>query len=272
MIKTISILALVIGFALFFVFHTDDSIILGKIGINQENQLLLLNQFTDNWNKVLAEYVDSEGKVNYAELHQKRHKIDALMLDLGSLKINALGSQQKLATYINLYNFLTIAGIIHFYPLNSIREKTSVNGFNFWKDLYFQFYDVRLTLDQIEHEILRKMNEPRIHFAIVCASVSCPVLLNRAYRPEIIDEQLNSQTKLFFADPLNISWDYANKSVRLSSICSWFKSDFGNTDERLLEFIWPFLSSEVQAKISDIKTFKVGRELTYDWSLNQQDL
>ena len=231
----------------------------------------ILENFNARWNRLLSEHVDVEGNVDYEGLVLKSDQIIDILNSLGMLKINSLKGNQKLAAHINFYNFLTIAGILHFYPLNSIRDKVSKFGFNFWKDLHFQFFDTTLSLDQIEHEILRSMNEPRIHFAIVCASISCPKLLNKAYEAETLDAQLTLQSKHFFRQSKHIQWDHTRKSVRLSGIMYWFREDFGASDQNILNFIWPYLNDPLQRKIKDISEYEIGAALKYDWGLNEQE-
>ena len=143
-------------------------------------------------------------------------------------------------------------------------------GFNFWKDLRFQFFDKTLSLDQIEHEILRGMNEPRIHFAIVCASISCPQLLNQVYKEVTINEQLSNQSRAFFNDKKHIVWNHENKMVRLSGIMYWFREDFGASDENILKFLWQYLNEDIKAKVESLTDYQIGPALPYDWGLNEQ--
>ena len=270
MLKTISVIGLISFFAFMSKFYTQDTIVFGVKGQNNIDQERIITEFTDEWDALLKKYVDSSGNVNYAALKTNPEQLNTILKTLGSLKVKILSGKLKLNTHINLYNFLTIFGIVHFYPIDSIRDKVTVGGFNFWKDMYFQFYDLKLSLDEIEHNILRKMNEPRIHFAIVCASASCPLLRNEAFRVNKINEQLGNQTNLFLSDPFNITWDHKSKNVRLSAIFSWFKTDFGNTDEEVLSFIWPYLQSDLKNEIGNISDYSIGPKLHYDWSLNEQ--
>ena len=115
------------------------------------------------------------------------------------------------------------------------------------------------------------MNEPRIHFAIVCASISCPKLLNKAYEAETLDAQLTLQSKHFFRQSKHIQWDHTRKSVRLSGIMYWFREDFGASDQNILNFIWPYLNDPLQRKIKDISEYEIGAALKYDWGLNEQE-
>jgi len=121
----------------------------------------------------------------------------------------------------------------------------------------------------MEHKVLRKMGEPRIHFAIVCASHSCPRLLNRAYRAESVDEQLMSNTKDFFANPENFHYDASRNTFFLSSILKWFAEDFGADTRAQSKTIAPFLPNRVAQEAAQRGTVQF-RYLDYDWSLNEQ--
>ena len=119
--------------------------------------------------------------------------------------------------------------------------------------------DKDYSLGDIEHKILRKMNEPRIHFAINCASVSCPKLLNSAFQEKQLETQLTQATRSFLMDS---SKNILNKNkLKLSKIFFWFKKDFGSKKERL-DFIKKYSDLEYNKPVIDY--------LDYDWSLNTQ--
>jgi hypothetical protein len=126
-----------------------------------------------------------------------------------------------------------------------------------------------VSLDQIEHEVLRKLGEPRIHFAIVRASRSCPRLLNRAYTAVDLDNQLVFNTQDFFGDPGNFRHDSARRVFHLSSILSWFADDFGSDQAARLRTIAPYLPTReaYQAAVGNSVT---ASYLDYDWGLNAQ--
>ena len=139
----------------------------------------------------------------------------------------------------------------------------------------------QLTLDSIEHEILRKnYTEPRIHAALVCAAVSCPYLRTEAYRAETLDEQLDDQVKIFLDRDEVFKIDREKGEVRISAIFGWFGQDWvpqygvkegfaGNDNEKaVLNFISQYLPSEDQSYLKD-GDYKVAYS-GYDWSLNRQ--
>lgn len=96
----------------------------------------------------------------------------------------------------------------------------------------------------MEHEILRKMQEPRIHFAIACASIGCPKLLNRAYLPGMLEQQLADNTRAFFSDSSKFRYDSANRMFYCSPILDWFKADFGRDQATRLKQIAPGCPSD----------------------------
>jgi len=262
---TLGITALV-----WFLYPNKTEVVLGSQSKQVADTNSLIQKFNRQWGQILNAYVDLNGNVNYLRLSKENKQIAEILNLLGALDTSTLKDDLKLASHINFYNFLTIAGILHFYPLKSIRDKVSPFGFNFWKDLRFQFFDTTLTLDQIEHEILRGMNEPRIHFAIVCASISCPKLLNQVYEEVTINEQLSNQSRAFFNDKKHIVWNHENKMVRLSGIMYWFREDFGASDENILKFLRQYLSEDIKAKVENISDYQIGPAIPYDWGLNEQ--
>ena len=132
------------------------------------------------WDQLLRKYVDDNGMVNYRAWHASqtdRRKLSQYLNQLSTASSGASSSRDgKLAFWINAYNAVTVHGILREYPTSSIRNHTAkLYGYNIWKDLKLQVDGSAYSLDDIEHKLLRKMGEPRIHFAIVCASIGCPI-------------------------------------------------------------------------------------------------
>ena len=159
----------------------------------------------------------------------------------------------KLAYWINAYNALTIQLILENYPLQSIRDLDDP-----WDTNCFKSKDQSYTLGAIEHQILRKMDEARIHFAINCASASCPKLKNEAYQEKQLEAQLTEATRDFLMDTTKNK--LSEERLQLSRIFLWFGNDFGSKAERL-EFISQYSGLNLNRPKIDY--------LTYDWSLNQ---
>lgn len=224
------------------------------------------------WQVLLSRYVDDDGQVSYGTWKQSNVDVQRLNAYLQSLASGDPGAatsrSAKLAFWINAYNAVTIRGILREYPTTSIRNHTAkLFGYNIWDDLQLSVGGKRYSLNQIEHEILRKMDEPRIHFAIVCASVSCPRLLNEAYTSEQLETQFDSNTIHFFANASNCRFDKITNTLYLSSILKWFAEDFGTDRAAQLRRIASWMPSDAakQAAAAGNPTVKY---LDYDWSLN----
>ena len=208
-----------------------------------------------DWNMLLKKHVASNGDVNYKSFQKDRK---ALAIYLKELAVNSpsddWSQQEKLAYYINLYNAATVQLVIDNYPLKSIKNLKSP-----WDKEWIKIGENRVSLGQIEHKILRKMKEPRIHFAINCASYSCPKLFNEAFTPEQIENQLQKAATHFINDPKknHLSTD----AVQLSLIFKWYKEDF-TEKASLIAYINSY------AEIPIPSNAKINY-LQYDWRLNE---
>lgn len=241
------------------------------IGQTQEQTISISAVSHASFDNLLKTYVDYNGDVNYTDW--KKNDSEALETYLGSLAsadTNKRASKShQLAFWINAYNALTIHGILEKYPTSTIRNHTAkLFGYNIWKDLKVTVGDNAYSLDDIEHEILRKMDEPRIHFAIVCASHSCPKLLNEAFDAHKLDAQLSQNAIGFFANPENYEFD-GNK-VKLSSILDWFGEDFGDNSSEVLQAITAYLPEEDAAALAEAEGNLKVSYLPYSWKLNDQ--
>lgn len=167
-------------------------------------------------------------------------------------------NREKLAFYINAYNILTIKLILDNWPLESIRDIGSFFR-GPWDIVVLNNADGQLTLDDIEHNIIRKLNEPRIHFAVNCASISCPDLRHEAYRAELLDEQLEDQTRLFLNNEKGLLVE--NNRLRLSKIFDWYAEDFEN---------YGSLESFVRLYRPELQFSSVRTNLPYNWNLNSR--
>ena len=206
------------------------------------------------FNDLLKENVTGKGKVDYNGFKSERAKLNSYINYLGThLPTSGNTKEDKLAYWINAYNALTIDLILRNPGIKSIKDISSPWDQSLWK-LGDKFYD----LNEIEHNILRKMNEPRIHFAIVCASVSCPKLQNEAFTATDLESQLTNATKEFLSDSSKNS--LSRNKLELSRIFKWFAKDF-RKDQSLIDFL---------NKYSDIKISQNTsvRYKDYDWSLN----
>ncbi|HMO15892.1 MAG TPA: DUF547 domain-containing protein [Pirellulaceae bacterium] len=239
---------------------------------NAVDQIQISKVDHSSWNELLNKYVDSDGMVNYTAW--KANAEDTRMLDqylLRLSKVNPRGTQEDmLAFWINAYNAVTIKGILREYPTSSIRNHTArFVGYNIWKNLKLTVANKQYSLDDIEHQVLRKMGEPRIHFAIVCASIGCPRLLNEAYVPDRLDHQLTKNAKSFFADQTKFQFDAKRQRFHISPILKWFAEDFGSSQSAQLKAISTYLPDAAAMEMASMGKGSVSY-LEYDWGLNDQ--
>ena len=237
------------------------------------NQLVTMDRIDHSaWDSLLKRYVDTKGNVNYTAWLNSPADVRALDGYLNSLSQadprQRASKAATLAFWINAYNAVTIKGILREYPTTSIRNHTArLYGYNIWKDLLLVVGGYSYALEQIENEVLRKMGDPRIHFAIVCASHSCPRLLNEAYTADRFDEQITVNTRNFFANPENFR--YTNGMFYLSSILKWYAGDFGSASAQQLQTIAPYLPDRAAQQAAAQGAGRISY-LSYDWSLNDQ--
>lgn len=215
------------------------------------------------FNELLSKYVSVEGVVDYKGFIQDSLEFNKYLNLLALNPPQKKWSDNQIKAYwINAYNAYTIQLIIRGYPVKSIKDLGgSIYKVNTPWDIKFihignEVYD----LNNIEHGILRKdFEEPRVHFAVNCASVSCPRLRNEAYLPEKLDSQLDDQARLFINyTPKN---NITNEKAELSKIFSWFRGDF-KKDGTVIDFINKY--SEVQITEETEISY-----LEYTWNLNE---
>lgn len=223
------------------------------------------------WSTLLQRYVDGEGLVNYSAWKREgQGALAAYLEQMAAVAPGMLGSEsERIAYWINVYNALTVHGMLAFYPTKSIKDHVSlVFGFHFWKDTKIEVEGVVRSLDAIEHKILRKMGEPRIHFAIVCASLGCPRLRNHAYAGEGLGAQLDDNARHFFSKPRNYRLDRAKNTLYLSSIFDWFGNDFGSGEQALRDVAAGYVSEEDRRYL--LRRKPAIEFLHYDWRINEQ--
>ena len=166
---------------------------------------------TGTYNSLLQKYVDKKGNVDYKNLKKEETKLTEYLSFLAKTTPQKSWSNNKTkAFWINAYNAYTLKIILDNYPTKSIKD---INGP--WRKKIVTIGNDQLSLGEIEHSILRKMNEPRIHFAINCASISCPNLLNEAFTASKIEAQLERTTKAFINSDKN---KISASNVKISEI------------------------------------------------------
>jgi len=209
------------------------------------------------WDELVKKYVDEHGFVNYKGFKNDQEQLTSYLNYLSTTYPNESWTvQEQLAYYINLYNAATVGLILDNYPIESIKEISKP-----WGITIIKLGDERFSLGDIEHVILRKMNEPRIHFAINCASFSCPNLLNEAFTAATIEEQLERVSFSFINGNKN---DISTDNPQLSKIFKWYKNDFLFEGEKdLIGFINQYSNIKIERK-ADIDYKE------YNWNLNEK--
>lgn len=216
------------------------------------------------WDSLLQKYVSDEGRVNYQGILADSTSLNRYLSLLGENHPNRSWSEdEQLAYWINAYNAFTVQLIVRNYPVESIKDLGGaiykVN--TAWDIKFVQIGDRTYDLNNIEHDIIRaNFEEPRIHFAVNCASVSCPKLSNKAYTAAQLDEQLTAAAKGFVNNPSKNT--LSATGAELSRIFKWFKGDFTDGGLSLVEFINQF----AETKLSEDTAIDY-RE--YDWNLNE---
>ena len=191
------------------------------------------------------------------------------LADLAAAKPGALDESDRFPFWVNAYNLLAIKTVLDRYPVSSIKD-----GGNFlfpiWKKKVGTAAGKEYSLDEIEHGILRKeFSEPRVHFAVVCASLSCPDLRPEPYEGARLDEQLDDQAERFLENRTKGLVPGADrKSAEVSSVFKWFGDDFEATGG-VAGFIRDHAAPKTRAAVADLKDDGLSY-LDYDWTLNDQ--
>ena len=207
------------------------------------------------WNSLLSMYVNINGLVDYNSLDKSEPELDKFLEILSTTKIdNTWSNNDKMAYWINVYNAFTIKLVLKNYPIDSIKDLS-----NPWGKEFFKINGVLMSLGHVEHKILRKFNDPRIHFAINCASLSCPRIIRIPYKGKNVDRLLERQTLEYLNNKkVNIITD---DTYQLSKLFSWFKKDFKLEEQSLIDFVNKY--SEIKISNQKNKGF-----LKYNWKLN----
>lgn len=216
------------------------------------------------WSALLQKHVSDKGHVAYGDFLKDSTALNGYLKTLSACPPSERWTkQERLAYWINAYNAFTVKLVLRHYPVKSIKDigpRLAIPMLNsVWDAKFFAIGGERMSLNHIEHNILRKaFEEPRIHFAIVCASYSCPKLLNVAYSADDLEQQLQGQAVSFINDPKRNR--IGKDELELSAIFSWFKGDFTKNGS-LVDFIRKYSKTAFSEKP------KVSH-LDYDWSLN----
>lgn len=221
------------------------------------------------WTRLLEAYIqesaDGVNRFDYAGLKANTDDsatLDAYVASFETLDFDALSEDEQFAAWANLYNALTVQHIVGRYPVKSIRSGYIVGP---WKRVKVLADGQEVSLDDIEHNILREnWDEPRVHYAVNCASYGCPNLLPKAWTGETLDEDLNAAARDYVNHARGVTIR-SNGTLQVSQIYKWFREDFGGSNEGVIEHLLEHADEDLAAQI------RANPRITkheYDWSLN----
>lgn len=227
------------------------------------------------WAGLLRAYVipgaDGLNRIDYGAFKRDgRHALKTYLQAISRIDLSTLDRREQFALLANLYNAKTIDIVLDHYPVKSIKD-ISLGGGLFatftggpWKAKVLTLGGVSLSLDDIEHEILRKsFKDPRVHYAVNCASIGCPNLGTEAFTGARLDQQLDAAARAYINSPRGIAVN--GTSLQVSSIYEWFKEDFGGGDAGVLRHLQTYAEPALLARIKAIDRIS---NHNYDWRLN----
>lgn len=225
------------------------------------------------WNKIVAEHVtykDGQSYFKYKELKENSTALKNLNSYLGELSaisqstFDKYNEAQRFSFLVNAYNAFTIKLIVDNYPVDSIKDIGGLFS-SPWKKEFFKLFGKKAHLDHIEHGLLRKdFSEPRVHFAVNCASIGCPNLLDQAFTAENLEELLVKGEKAFFEQKSKNRLDLKKERVYASKIFDWFGVDFEKKHGSLKKYLAKVYNEpKIDSKDIDVKF------TSYSWDLNE---
>ncbi len=226
------------------------------------------------WDRFLKRYVarsaDGINRVAYAKVTQAdRQSLDTYVGRLTATKVSRLGRAEQRAYWINLYNALTLKVVLARYPVASIRDIDISPGLfadGPWDRKLVTIEGAKVSLNDIEHRILRPIwRDPRLHYALNCASLGCPNLRRDAYTAANTDALLEAGARDYVNHPRGVTIDGSGLTV--SSIYVWFKPDFGGSDAGVIAHLRRYAAPGLEKKLG--RTSSIARHV-YDWRLNDR--
>ncbi|WP_179346606.1 DUF547 domain-containing protein [Winogradskyella ursingii] len=210
-----------------------------------------------DWDKLLKAHVKENGLVDYKGFKSDKEKLTAYTTYLSQqMPDKSWTAAEQLAYFINVYNANTIKLIVDNYPVKSIKDIDATIS-PFLKNI-IKIGDKDLSLADVEKGILQKMNEPRIHFAINCASISCPKLLRDAYTAKNVDQLMDRAAKEFINSDKN---EISENNAKVSEIFKWYKKDFLNESSSIIDYINQYSDTKINSNVE-------LDYIEYNWDLN----
>ncbi len=216
------------------------------------------------FDSVLGEFVTPNGRVRYTELLARPAALDEYLAQLAKADFEPLSRDAKFALLINAYNAFTLRLILDHWPLKSIQDIPSAQR---WDARRWRIGALQLSLNDIEHRYLReRFRDPRLHFAINCASIGCPPLRRETYQSQRLETQLQQQSQALHADKAWLDLDRQAQTIRLTRLYLWFESDFRQVSGTTLDFAGRF-HQDLAAELTAGRTPGIDW-IEYDWQLN----
>jgi hypothetical protein len=221
--------------------------------------------------RLLRTYTDAQGRVDYDGLRANPKDVAALdrlvqsLVTTGPDKTPALypNKQHALAYYLSAYNLLVWKNV-----LDQHTKRVDESGFAFFKKPPYPVDGKQLTLDDLEKKLIRpRFLDPRVHFALNCASGGCPRLPREAFVPERVHDQLDREARTFIGEKRNVDYDAARKRVKLSMIFKWYKDDFAKDDAGLIAYL-----NKYRPAAQPLPPDVIIEHVEYDWRLNDPTL
>lgn len=223
------------------------------------------------WNRFLAAYLvpgaDGVNRLAYARAQRSgRAMLDGYLAALEAVPVSRLNRAEQRAYWINLYNAATTRIVLDHYPIKSIRDISlgpGVFDFGPWSAKAVQVEGERLSLDDIEHGILRPIwRDPRLHYALNCAALSCPSLQPVAFTAANTDQLLEAAARAYVNDPRGVR--IANGRLVVSSIYNWYRADFGPDEAAVMAHLRHYAAPALAARLA---RFRAPDDYAYDWRL-----
>ena len=221
------------------------------------------------WDALLKRHVNAIGEFDYAALKKDRQPLDTYVASLAAASPDSRKDlfpcrAAELAYWLNAYNALVAKGVVDNYPTRSVRDLGALYGFFRRQD--YTLGGQAMSLRYLENEIIRKRyRDPRIHFAIVCASISCPRLAREAFTADKLDEQLDRVTRESMTENRHVAIDGKTKKVMLTALFKWYAADFGPA----LAFVRRYSPPARLRLLDELGPNPRLEFFDYDWSINE---
>lgn len=245
-----------------------------------------------SYETLLSKFVDASGRVDYEALAQNPQSLNNFYKLVATFSPDSAPrffptQSHQLAYWINAYNATVLKTVIEHYPIDSIDDVKRPSLLFFFPEKSGFFFFQRLTyggvktsLHYIENKVIReRFQDPRIHFALNCASIGCPMLPQTPFQPETLEQQLEFETRKFINDPQYVRIEPATNTIHISSIFQWYESDFTDWMQAthpdkpatLVEYIQLYLNEDNRIAVDAMSEAINIEYLPYDWGLNRKE-